>query len=149
MLGLGVPRLKPRPSLLDLLASRGVEDFSSVGSSSPPGLANLPPLPDSPTSTTSSWSYSNSNARPSLPLEHKHSPPIQQNLPSSSIRSIHTPASRTMASDVSEERGSVFSVSGSVIVAENMIGCAMYELVRLHTSCDYIALVTDSLFSVM
>lgn len=148
MLGLGVPRLKPRPSLLDLLASRGVEDFSSVGSSSPPGLANLPPLPDSPTSTTSSWSYSNSNARPSLPLNHKHSPPIKQNLPSS-IPSIHTPVSRTMAGDVSEERGSVFSVSGSVIVAENMIGCAMYELVRLGISCDYIALVADGLFSVM
>lgn len=28
-------------------------------------------------------------------------------------------------------KGSVFSVSGPVIVAENMIGCAMYELVRV------------------
>ena len=27
------------------------------------------------------------------------------------------------------QHGSVFSVSGPVIVAENMIGCAMYELV--------------------
>lgn len=25
--------------------------------------------------------------------------------------------------------GSIFSVSGPVVVAENMIGCAMYELV--------------------
>jgi len=32
--------------------------------------------------------------------------------------------------DADEDRyGSVFSVSGPVIVAENMIGCAMYELV--------------------
>ncbi|EOD52983.1 putative vacuolar dynamin-like gtpase protein [Neofusicoccum parvum UCRNP2] len=30
-----------------------------------------------------------------------------------------------------EQYGSVFSVSGPVIVAENMIGCAMYELVRV------------------
>lgn len=28
--------------------------------------------------------------------------------------------------------GAVFSVSGPVVVAENMIGCAMYELVRYH-----------------
>ena len=27
--------------------------------------------------------------------------------------------------------GTVFSVSGPVIIAENMIGCAMYELVGL------------------
>ncbi|KAM9919234.1 hypothetical protein OXX59_008099, partial [Metschnikowia pulcherrima] len=27
--------------------------------------------------------------------------------------------------------GSIFSVSGPVIVAENMIGCAMYELVKV------------------
>lgn len=37
--------------------------------------------------------------------------------------------------EAGEDRyGAVFSVSGPVIVAENMIGCAMYELVslRLH-----------------
>jgi hypothetical protein len=28
-----------------------------------------------------------------------------------------------------DQYGSIFSVSGPVIVAENMIGCAMYELV--------------------
>ncbi|KAK5150317.1 H(+)-transporting V1 sector ATPase subunit A [Oleoguttula sp. CCFEE 6159] len=30
-----------------------------------------------------------------------------------------------------EQYGSIFSVSGPVIVAENMLGCAMYELVRV------------------
>lgn len=29
-----------------------------------------------------------------------------------------------------DEYGSIFSVAGPVVVAENMIGCAMYELVR-------------------
>jgi vacuolar-type H+-ATPase catalytic subunit A/Vma1 len=33
--------------------------------------------------------------------------------------------------DKTEEQGSVFSVSGPVVVAENMIGCAMYELCRV------------------
>jgi hypothetical protein len=28
-----------------------------------------------------------------------------------------------------QQNGSIFSISGPVIVAENMIGCAMYELV--------------------
>jgi len=32
-----------------------------------------------------------------------------------------------------EHYGAVFSVSGPVIVAENMLGCAMYELVRFST----------------
>jgi vacuolar-type H+-ATPase catalytic subunit A/Vma1 len=30
-----------------------------------------------------------------------------------------------------EQYGSVYSVSGPVIVAEDMLGCAMYELVRV------------------
>ena len=30
-----------------------------------------------------------------------------------------------------DQYGAVFSVSGPVIVAENMLGCAMYELVRV------------------
>jgi len=36
-----------------------------------------------------------------------------------------------MATKDQEPHGSIFSVSGPVVVAENMIGCAMYELVRL------------------
>lgn len=32
---------------------------------------------------------------------------------------------------VEEQYGAIFSVSGPVIIAENMIGCAMYELVRV------------------
>jgi vacuolar-type H+-ATPase catalytic subunit A/Vma1 len=38
--------------------------------------------------------------------------------------------SRKDAEAAEEHHGSVFSVSGPVIVAENLLGCAMYELVR-------------------
>lgn len=38
---------------------------------------------------------------------------------------------KTDASPSEEHYGSVYSVSGPVVVAENMIGCAMYELVRV------------------
>jgi len=134
MLGLGVNnRLKARPSPLDLIASRGVDaelPSVTVDVSSPPGPANLPPLPDSPTSTTSSWSYSISNNNTNSTIEHR--------VPSLPIPSIRIPASHTMApaKDANDgERGAVFSVSGSVVVAENMIGCAMYELVRSAFGC--------------
>jgi len=39
--------------------------------------------------------------------------------------------SRKQAEAAEEQYGSVYSVSGPVIVAENMLGCAMYELVRV------------------
>jgi V-type H+-transporting ATPase subunit A len=38
--------------------------------------------------------------------------------------------SRNDVEAAEEHYGSVYSVSGPVIVAENMLGCAMYELVR-------------------
>ena len=41
-----------------------------------------------------------------------------------------TMPSRKDVEAAEEHYGSVYSVSGPVIVAENMLGCAMYELVR-------------------
>lgn len=41
---------------------------------------------------------------------------------------------------VEHQVGSIFSVSGPVIVAENMVGCAMYELVR-----QLIQLISDGI----
>jgi vacuolar-type H+-ATPase catalytic subunit A/Vma1 len=38
-------------------------------------------------------------------------------------------SSRKDAEAAEEHYGAVYSVSGPVIVAENMLGCAMYELV--------------------
>ncbi|CAG8249824.1 unnamed protein product [Penicillium olsonii] len=95
MLGLGRPRLKARPSLLELISKH------TLTLPSPP--AELPPLPDSPSSTTSTLSVS------------PHS----------------TQASTIMPSDSPENNGKIFSVSGPVVVAEHMIGCAMYELCRV------------------
>lgn len=113
MLGLGRPRLKSRPSLLDLISRRehseqpvrseSPEPFqppSTPSTVSPP--PELPPLPDSPAPASSTTSISLST------------PPITS----------------TMASKDTQEHGSIFSISGPVVVAENMIGCAMYELVR-------------------
>ena len=39
--------------------------------------------------------------------------------------------SKAPSQEQETERGSIFSISGPVIVAENMIGCAMYELCKV------------------
>ncbi|KAE8162767.1 ATP synthase alpha/beta family, nucleotide-binding domain-containing protein [Aspergillus tamarii] len=132
MLGLGVRRLKTRPSLLDLIevsssCGGGSDQPSLLSSSSPPtDIDQLPPLPDSPTSPSSSSSCSSS----SFPT---HTTTLN---PSPSSSSVHPPAIRIMAPSGKgpqdeAHHGSVFSVSGPVVVAKNMIGCAMYELCRV------------------
>ncbi|KAE8349680.1 vacuolar ATP synthase catalytic subunit A [Aspergillus coremiiformis] len=131
MLGLGVRRLKTRPSLLDLIAASsssggGGKSDHQPFKFSPADIDQLPPLPNSPTSPSSSYSSSSS----STPT------PATTFNPSPSSSSIYSPAIRIMApsgkdSDTEAHHGSVFSVSGPVVVAENMIGCAMYELCRV------------------
>ncbi|KAJ6107239.1 hypothetical protein N7523_008562 [Penicillium sp. IBT 18751x] len=96
MLGLQRPRLKARPSLLQLI-SREPERPTSP----PPVNRELPksPLPDSPTSISSNPSTKATTMAPKDKDQEPH--------------------------------GLIFSVSGPVVVAENMIGCAMYELCHI------------------
>lgn len=163
MLGLGTDRLRARPSLLDLIGNRS-EDNESVAAvstssaSSPPAAANnLPPLPDSPATTTTSSLHHHHHHHNHLhpyPQEQNqnytykdntaNTPPGRQPVSSSSSSSLSSsiptrpPPSSTMAPGKTgeEQHGAVFSVSGSVIVAENMIGCAMYELVSADCGCS-------------
>ena len=125
MLGLRVNRLQPRPSLLDLISSANTTGSPALP---PASAANLPPLPDSPTSTSPAFITTPTSPAPSATHENQNSAsPVPPSIP----HPVHPP-SRTMApakGNATEEHGSVFSVSGSVVVAENMIGCAMYELV--------------------
>ena len=125
MLGLRVNRLQPRPSLLDLISSANTTGSPALP---PASAANLPPLPDSPTSTSPAFITTPTSPAPSATRENQNSvSPVPPSIP----HPVHPP-SRTMApakGNATEEHGSVFSVSGSVVVAENMIGCAMYELV--------------------
>ncbi|KAJ5673241.1 hypothetical protein N7507_002368 [Penicillium longicatenatum] len=99
MLGLGRPLLKSRPSLLDLISRRELKEHRA----STPPPPELPPLPDSPARTNSTTS-------------------------TSPISSTSTSNTSTMGSEDKHEQGAIFSVSGPVVVAEHMIGCAMYEL---------------------
>ncbi|KAL4867102.1 hypothetical protein BDV12DRAFT_186969 [Aspergillus spectabilis] len=130
MLGLGVRRLKARPSLLDLIANRGVVEASNPQThespSSPPRPDDLPPLPVSPTPSTSSDSTSSTKSS-SIPA------PLFSPTSSIQIPAFHIMAPSKKGSSSSEDAqlGAVFSVSGPVVVAENMLGCAMYELCRV------------------
>ncbi|TGO12975.1 hypothetical protein BTUL_0079g00360 [Botrytis tulipae] len=98
------PRLKARPSFLDLIKIQHIDTLSIA-----PVELNQEPLPQ-------------------LPL----SPPpttIQFIVPNTSKESASMAPQRD--ADGEDQFGAIYSVSGPVVVAENMIGVAMYELVKV------------------
>ena len=133
MIGLH-PRLRSRNSLLDLV-EKGRLDASSPRISSPSSeqdVDDLPPLPHSPSSSPYfRLPYSPQSLytpfTPSTPLiveDSEEESPLKPTMaPSNSKRS------RQEAGE--DQYGAIFSVSGPVVVAENMAGCAMYELVKV------------------
>lgn len=169
MLGLR-PRLKTRPSLLELLQRYHIDNCSS-SVSQPAEAASVNPTPPPLNLDTSTPRPipSSIQSAPLLP-PRPQLPPIESetSLPTVNMASVRflgyeqttiaerrnrksrrsgtrKPVKTSMvkpyyshgdiAYQTDCEPGSVFSVSGPVIIAENMIGCAMYELVR--ASCAY------------
>lgn len=90
------------------------------------------------TTSNNNCSYSKDDEREELD-ESEDSPSVDgsetESTSSSSTAPIETRSPPAMAPKDSkeeagdEQKGVVFSISGPVIVAENMIGCAMYEMV--------------------
>ena len=120
MLGLR-PRLRARNSLFDLIAKKNIDQLSNK---KPPWNAveelgeDLPPLPETPTSQRKPAPYSVATTGSTSDIPE-----------TATMAPKDTKRSRLEAGE--EQYGSIYSVSGPVIVAENMIGCAMYELVRV------------------
>ena len=115
------------PSLLPSLAGRRNGPRSEgVAQGASPAL-----LPLSPRRAKHSRSSSTEEALTSLSLP---SVPLPPGLSSSLIAGSNLPPTFTAHQIRDEDResryGSVFGVSGPVVVAENMVGAAMYELVR-------------------
>jgi len=112
MLGLR-PKLKPRPSLLDLITKQNAQGYRFPAKPHPLSpddeVAFRYPLPPSPSKQ-----------------EATETPPITQTDSTATM----APSKKQQREDDDEQKGQVFSVSGPVIVAANMLGCAMYELVR-------------------
>lgn len=136
MLGLGRSSLKRRPSILDLIRqTSGSSFFEQAGAA--PADDKLPPATSSRRQPTSSNTNDDDddkideeNAVLHLPLT-----PELQPLPSSTMPSKES--KKTPAGVDGEHDGAVFSISGPVIVAENMIGCAMYEMVSRTFTVNY------------
>lgn len=140
MLGLRPrPQLKSRPSFLELIAKTRhtnnplsptlASSLDSAVDDNEPQDPRLPAptdvaLPASPERTS----------RPNTAEE-----PEEISLDEIEAQDPHTKtpqptqAATTMAASQQEEQehGSIFSISGPVIIAENMIGCAMYELCKV------------------
>jgi hypothetical protein len=133
MLGLRPrPQLRARSSLIDLIAQSKLHRSrpstpTSVPTSSSPYLNKLVeeaaavPLPD----------ISISNEQLKL-LEATEDPVYPKTV--QKVKMAPTKKERKAAEAEEDQYGAVFSVSGPVIVAENMLGCAMYELVRIQLS---------------
>ncbi|OAX78581.1 V-type proton ATPase catalytic subunit A, partial [Emergomyces africanus] len=119
MLGLGRPSLKSRPSLIDLIVAKGQtrsRPSTPIITEDPLALRpNVSPSSNHHTINRTPAPFSPPNSTPHLP------PPI---MPPKSSK-------KTQPKVDDEQHGSIYSVSGPVVVAENMIGCAMYELCRV------------------
>lgn len=107
--------MKLRPFLLDLIASSGAE---------------LDPTSDSIFLQLEQFPNDN---RPASPVNSIQALPSPATV---GVRPLIPPimtSKRTRLEVGEDQHGSIFSISGPVIVAENMIGCAMYELVGVVT----------------
>lgn len=112
------PRLVSRPSLFELITRKNIEDLSDLSY-----LQRHLGLPDL-IEDIDELSYSSRSLSCNFPL------PIQAL--HSTARTIRMPSKESGIGD-DDQHGSIFSISGPVITAENMIGVAMYELVSFRS----------------
>ncbi|KAI6809904.1 CoA-transferase family III, partial [Hortaea werneckii] len=163
MIGLR-PRLKARPSLLDLIQTKDI-DWHSPDHSTQPRRPQTPParlhqlsfegaveyfrrpsqtsLPTSPLARphTSSGPYTSARTgyieKTELETQQQRSQEQAAATPPSTppatrgTTSTMPPKQQQNADSVENQVGSIFSISGPVIVAQHMIGCAMYELCKV------------------
>jgi V-type H+-transporting ATPase subunit A len=125
MLGFGRPRLKHKKSLVEFITGKSIDDLSSLSDLKylqvQLGLPDLIEEDLEGELTRSSFSSSSVFAFPQ-PLQTLHT----------TARTYRRmPASKESGLGEGEQHGLIFSVAGPVVVAENMIGVAMYELCKV------------------
>lgn len=139
------PFLKPRSSFLDLIQHRDIEYRSQFhpGGRIPTALDSYLDIDEDGESIAIENTEAVTTELPDSPELARSLPALssvqsQRNLQEEESSASHqpqTPPQRTakMGSKGEDEvqGGAVFSISGPVIVAENMIGCAMYELCKV------------------
>ncbi|EDN02540.1 vacuolar ATP synthase catalytic subunit A [Histoplasma mississippiense (nom. inval.)] len=133
MLGLGRPSLlKSRPSLIDLIAPKN-QTYSRPSTTIAASLEDPPALQRNvlPSSNQLHHNYNHTASTPPT------KPQLPSPLPTPIFRNPHLPRCRQRARRIlglAPMRGNMalFTLSpGAVVVAENMIGCAMFELCRV------------------
>ena len=135
MLGLR-PRLKHRPSLLDLIQRHNLEAGPALPTLHQQVDDELPtqiPLPESPTLTRTRPARSSSTPPATPKKKTLEQTPVVRVLPPPPPKPVLIKEAKMAPAktEKNENTGTVFSISGPVIVAEDMVGAAMYELVCL------------------
>ncbi|KAF3479461.1 ATP synthase alpha subunit vacuolar [Arthroderma uncinatum] len=148
MLGLGRPSLRSRPSLLDLIHPNSSSASVDVCEERSPRLKqHQDPVAPTPPRITNNVNCTNSDfddddeeddegddiysidSSDNESLSSRSSALFETRSPPAPVMASTDAKPKPEAGD--EQKGVVFSISGPVIVAENMIGCAMYELCRV------------------
>ena len=121
MLGFGRPRLNHRKSAIEFITGRSIDELSTVSDLKHLHLQlGFPELVQD--LDEGELGYSSSVFAFPQPLQTLHTTArIYRRMP----------AAKESGTGEDEQNGTVFSVSGPVIVAENMIGVAMYELCKV------------------
>ena len=131
MLGLGRPSLKSRPSLLDLIQADTVHADPAVVPNDLVDEAVSTPLDNN-----SHHHHHHSDASDSASTAGEPNNLQLSSPPSSSSIMPSKDSKKAQHDDGDEQKGKVYSISGPIIVAEDMLGCAMYELVGGFYSCS-------------
>lgn len=127
---------KKRPAELDLQQNTHFSSTSTTTHTRPPtppeihiALPDSPELLKSPLSayTTAPSTEEEEDAGPQ-PLVQAEEPLSETAIPPATT---YTTAAMPASEEEERQQGSIFSVSGPVIVAQNMTGCAMYELCKV------------------
>ena len=112
------PRLKPRKSIIEFVTGKSIEELSD--------LHHLRASFGLPDLIEGIDEFSPSSSSPAFTF------PQPINYLNSTARTYRRmPAAKSSGDDDDRQNGAIFSISGPVIVAENMIGVAMYELCKV------------------
>lgn len=129
MLGLRPrPQLRARSSLIDLIAQSRIERSRP---STPQAVSTTNPF------LTELVEEAAAIPLPEISVEHQYTKSSDKLSEAADIEVLPAKLNKVKMAPKKEDNddeqlGSVFSVSGPVITAENMLGCAMYELVSCH-----------------
>ncbi|EXJ70073.1 V-type proton ATPase catalytic subunit A [Cladophialophora psammophila CBS 110553] len=127
MLGFGRPRLRHRKSVIEFITGKSIDDLAIVSDLKYLHLQlGLPSLIEDELDEGELAGPSSDNSSSVFAF-----PQPLQTLHTTARTYRRMPASKESGIGSDHQNGSVFSVSGPVIVAENMIGVAMYELCKV------------------